>query len=82
MSVEAKACPFCGNTPRVLDPNDGYNPLAACNTTGCPMYDEFVALNSWNTRPIEDALREENMAQRARFEDQTSWAEDRKFDCH
>lgn len=63
MSEELKPCPFCKHTKtkiyRSLN-EDKY--IVECTRCGCrtgTCYGEQNAIIVWNTRPIEDALREE-----------------------
>ena len=51
---ELKPCPFCGskaNLSRTV-PN-----MVLCSNENCWFYNNFVGILTWNTRPIEDALR-------------------------
>lgn len=59
MSEDLKACPFCGN--EMNDDNffscDGYPQACGCWEQ---THTAQEAVDVWNHRPIEDALREEN----------------------
>ena len=47
-----KPCPFCGKMPEVAD--DG---VCRCNNKSCLMAPYWYLPKYWNTRPIEDNLR-------------------------
>ena len=63
---ELKECPFCGQQPKETKYREfGKNPreysLYHCLNEGCPSYftkPGSMTAEDWNTRPIEDALRE------------------------
>ena len=59
---ELKACPFCGSEaiiPTNLDgtPTDYEATYCTCSNDDCLIACEWVPIESWNTRPIEDALK-------------------------
>lgn len=59
MAEELRACPFCGREEEVFSYGDygRDNEYVAC---GCIYGDStLIDIESWNTRPIEDALRAE-----------------------
>ena len=53
MSEELRPCPFCGKEPAID------NNFAICVNDDCELSDYWSGLEvgSWNTRPIEDALK-------------------------
>ena len=62
MSEELKACPFCGSEDITIESFGEQRITACCSTCECNtgyMRDNLEAIESWNTRPIEDALRAE-----------------------
>jgi len=70
MSDELKPCPFCGAPAKIYGPNrnNGALYVAWCtNTSSCDAgatgYGDTPeeATEQWNTRPVEDALRAENV---------------------
>jgi Lar family restriction alleviation protein len=62
-----KPCPFCGTEPNHITSELGDNPCFyyECENPKCGAAEkgwhdtEQEAINAWNTRPIEDALRKE-----------------------
>ena len=57
---ELKPCPFCGEMPKV----NTWTMLGItesrcfCDNEKCPVYlSKTIAIDDWNTRPIEDALQ-------------------------
>jgi hypothetical protein len=58
--MNAKPCPFCGEQPVLSD-----DTLAImCTNDACDMCGEWVDVDKWNNRPLEDAFRDalkENM---------------------
>lgn len=55
---ELKKCPFCGGTPRMEHEGDWWFVQCVtpeCATTGTCDLGESGAVESWNTRPTEDA---------------------------
>jgi hypothetical protein len=56
MSEELKLCPLCGSESVILA-----NGAIRCTKIGCPLYDihGHIFIDSWNTRPLEDALQAE-----------------------
>ena len=72
MVTEIKPCPFCGslsNYPGNIDPRPKvmvvleterwYVSCGYCHTRGMEAATAQGAINWWNTRPIEDKLKEE-----------------------
>ena len=59
MTTELKACPFCGSTDVevTVDARWIYVHCKGCNTNGQPDLKESIAIEAWNTRPLEDALQ-------------------------
>ena len=60
MSEELKPCPFCPSPTDVrLTADDAFWAVVfcSCGAHGAPSPDEDKAVEYWNTRPIEDALR-------------------------
>ena len=56
--TELKPCPFCGSEAIDASYNeDGY--MAVCSNRDCEMDGDPLLTNTWNTRPIEDALRKQ-----------------------
>ena len=57
---ELRACPFCGNSNICLRvEGDAYFCYCEdCGTEVTESYDRQSAINYWNTRPIEERLRE------------------------
>lgn len=61
---ELKPCPFCGEMPKVNDwtlkgifDKDVIDKRCFCENGECPVYlSKTIAIDDWNTRPIEDAL--------------------------
>ena len=56
---ELKPCPFCGGMPKVNDwtLKGITDKRCFCDNEKCPVYlSKTVAIDDWNTRPIEDAL--------------------------
>ena len=68
MSDELKPCPFCGSIPEVHYDNDGTRIIRCANTECAGLYWEDFDDITWNTRPIEDALRAKNAQLRAALE--------------
>lgn len=61
MSEQLKPCPFCGNPPEITRI---FNPSEDCpdcfNTyIECPQHKFIHDTETWNTRPVEDSLRDE-----------------------
>ena len=59
MSEELKPCPFCGGMPKVNDwtLKGITDKRCFCDNEKCPVYlSKTIAIDDWNTRPIEDAL--------------------------
>ncbi len=74
MSEELKPCPFCGSSGAILDEplnEDEYGCFcnALCGAIGPCDEDGEKAVEFWNTRPIEDALR----ARIAELEEKQRW---------
>lgn len=59
MSDEIKACPFCGKQAVIWFKNTPSGDMVACNNSGCAFCQEPIRIDRWNTRPIEDELREQ-----------------------
>jgi hypothetical protein len=57
MSEELKACPFCGEEAILTKSGHGY--LVYCSNCDGWEPEENRAIKSWNTRPLEDALRKQ-----------------------
>lgn len=63
--VELKLCPFCGKQPTYSITIDGVITYVRCDNPHCNQrisaleiaHDHDIAVMSWNTRPVEDALR-------------------------
>ena len=55
---ELKPCPFCGNEAQVntWTMHGITESRCFCSNSDCPNSVRTVALEQWNTRPIEDAL--------------------------
>ena len=56
---EMKPCPFCGGMPKVNDwtLKGITDKRCFCDNEKCPVYlSKTIAIDDWNTRPIEDAL--------------------------
>lgn len=56
---ELKPCPFCGGMPKVnIWTMHGITESRCfCDNEKCPVYlSKTIAIDDWNTRPIEDAL--------------------------
>ena len=56
---ELKPCPFCGEMPKVNDwtLKGITDKRCFCDNEKCPVYlSKTIAIDDWNTRPIEDAL--------------------------
>jgi len=82
MSEELRPCPFCGgeaqvNTWTLLGITES---RCFCSNSGCPNSVRTVALEQWNTRPIEDGLHARIAELEYQLEDWTNngWAEDYK----
>jgi hypothetical protein len=52
---EAKACPFCEVQPFIYSTGR----MVECETEACDMQGRAIAIEVWNSRPIEDKLRED-----------------------
>jgi hypothetical protein len=61
MSDELKPCPFCGREMDTVLRTPYGRPsyrVLVCRTDGCTAQNVYFDCNdTWNTRPIEDALR-------------------------
>jgi Lar family restriction alleviation protein len=68
VSDELKPCPFCGSEKvHIVYCNEAYGVCDSCGARGKSYPDEYGhiaesidrewAVKSWNTRPLEDALR-------------------------
>lgn len=59
MSEELRPCPFCGGEAQVntWTLHGITESRCFCSNSDCPNSVRTVALEQWNTRPIEDALR-------------------------
>lgn len=69
--TKLKSCPFCGGEAVMIGEDDGMYQVICpnCNGTIDDFYNEKeVAAEKWNTRPIEDDLREENRKLREALE--------------
>lgn len=55
MSKESKPCWRCGATADVSTDPFGER-RARCSDVRCPVYCDWMRLNDWNTRKVEDAL--------------------------
>lgn len=67
MSEELRSCPFCGGNKFM---EQYYNDDVRIRCKKCGLTADYYtkleyAINGWNTRPIEDALRAENERLRA-----------------
>lgn len=52
---ELKPCPFCGKKIKEVP---GFNGVCGCESDNCQgSLVEYMTLDEWNTRPVEDALR-------------------------
>jgi len=61
-SAELKACPFCGSTDLATESFGERRHCVVCEKCECStgyMLDDDEAIEAWNTRPLEDALRAE-----------------------
>ena len=58
MSEELRPCPFCGSNAQVntCTTHGITESRCFCSNSDCPYSVRTVALEQWNTRPIEDAL--------------------------
>ena len=59
--IELKPCPFCGKLAHIRD-NRYTEKWAECDTCSASTHSDLYephAIEDWNTRPIEDALRAE-----------------------
>ena len=61
MSEELRPCPFCGSEARLPNNMDGTpvdyeTPDCRCVNSDCPIVEIWMPIETWNTRPIEDAL--------------------------
>ena len=59
---ELKACPFCGSTDLATESFGERRHCVVCEKCECStgyMLDDDEAIEAWNTRPLEDALRAE-----------------------
>ncbi len=59
---ELKTCPFCGKKDFTVHPS---RRVVSHNFTGCILAGYSFSLDTWNTRPVEDALFAENATLRA-----------------
>lgn len=70
---ELKPCPFCKDgTPNITHRFIGITIRCSCGAHSEYFNTEEEAINAWNTRPIEDALRQENEQLKAFIEDITT----------
>ena len=56
---DLKPCPFCGEMPKVNEwtLKGITDKRCFCDNEKCPVYlSKTIAIDDWNTRPIEDAL--------------------------
>lgn len=51
---ELKNCPFCGGKARVT--SEWYKRMVCCDNPKCQNFDLGLPLETWNNRPIEEAL--------------------------
>ena len=61
-STNLKPCPFCGEMPKVntWTMHGITESRCFCDNEKCPVYlSKTIAIDDWNIRPIEDALRAE-----------------------
>ena len=74
---ELKPCPFCGGVAQVntWTMHGITESRCFCPNSDCPNSVRTVALATWNTRPIEDALNARIAELEYQLED---WAEDYK----
>jgi hypothetical protein len=59
MSEKLRPCPFCGEMPKVNNwtLKGITDKRCFCDNENCPVYlSKTIAIDDWNTRPIEDAL--------------------------
>lgn len=79
---ELKSCPFCGGVAQVntWTMHGITESRCFCSNSDCPNSVRTVALEQWNTRPIEDELRARIAELEYQLEDWTNngWAEDYK----
>lgn len=57
--IKLKPCPFCGEMPKVNNwtLKGITDKRCFCDNEKCPVYlSKTIAIDDWNTRPIEDAL--------------------------
>ena len=97
--VELKPCPFCGGKATLVyfDVDDGGKWQVICDDCGAcsDYYDEEwnpdnllkgnEAVESWNRRPIEDALKDKNEHLRKALEnikDELEMFQDKVYDFH
>jgi hypothetical protein len=64
--VALRPCPLCGSTPWPGTSSSWGTATAACSGQDCALVGVAVAADEWNARPIEDALRAEVAAAKAR----------------
>ena len=72
MSEELRPCPFCGEMPKVNDwtVKGITDKRCFCDNEKCPVYlSKTIAIDDWNTRPIEDELRAEIERLKVRIEE-------------
>jgi len=85
---ELKPCPFCGGMPKVNDwtLKGITDKRCFCDNEKCPVYlSKTIAIDDWNTRPIEDALNDriaeleaENAALKAEPKPLAYWSDEKK----
>jgi ribosomal protein S27AE len=55
MSDELKLCPLCGNIAEIMA---NHEKPVSCSNRDCSLWAALSTVEEWNTRPIEDELRE------------------------
>ena len=72
-----KACPFCGHKELEREPSTGD---ISCNVCAYTFYDTSEDNTWWNSRPIEDQLRDENKRLLSIVQFAIRWCDDFTFD--
>ena len=80
---ELKPCPFCGGVAQVntWTMHGITESRCFCSNSDCPNSVRTVALEQWNTRPIEDALNARIAELEGKFDQLTArWRQERQDD--